>query len=268
MRTAVRSVGDAELEVTEWGSGEPLVFVQTALTADELLPLARDQALDDYRKIVYHRRGYAGSSPAVPPGSVPRDADDCAGLLAALGVDRAHVVGYSYSGAVALQLAATEPRRTSSLVLIEPPPVHVALAAEFRDANERLIRTRHERGPAKALDEFLVHLIGPDWRAKTEQQLPGSGLQIERDAATFFDCDMPALLAWKFGPDHARRITCPVMHVGGGDSGPWFAQVRELMLDWFPGAEDVVIAEADHGLTLSHTAEVAQAIAAFLERRP
>jgi len=266
MTTSLRSVGDAELEVTDWGSGEPLVFIQTALTADELLPLARDEALAGYRKIVYHRRGYAGSSPAVPPGSIARDAHDCVGLLAALGVEDAHVVGFSYSGAVAMQLAASEPERTSSLVLIEPPPVHVALAAEFREANERLIRTRQEHGPAEALDEFLSHLIGQDWRAKTEQQIPGSGRQMERDAATFFDCDMPALLDWEFGPEDARRIACAVLHVGGSDSGPWFAQVRELMLDWFPGAEDVVIADADHGLALSHPAEVAQAIALFLER--
>jgi pimeloyl-ACP methyl ester carboxylesterase len=261
-------VGDAELEVTEWGSGDPLVFVQTALTADELLPLAREEVLDGYRKVVYHRRGYAGSSPAAPPGSVPRDADDCASLLADLGIDRAHVVGFSYSGAVALQLAATESQSVSSLVLVEPPPVHTASAAEFRQANERLIRTRRERGPSEALDEFLSQLIGADWRTETEHLLPGSGVQMERDAATFFDCDMPALLDWRFGPDDARRITCPVLHIGGGDSGPWFAQVRELVLDWFPEAEDVVIAEADHGLPLSHTAEVAQAIAAFLERQP
>ena len=102
MTTSLRSVGDAELEVTDWGSGEPLVFIQTALTADELLPLARDEALAGYRKIVYHRRGYAGSSPAVPPGSIARDAHDCVGLLAALGIERAHVVGFSYSGAVAM----------------------------------------------------------------------------------------------------------------------------------------------------------------------
>jgi pimeloyl-ACP methyl ester carboxylesterase len=267
MTTALRSVGEAELEVTEWGSGEPLVFVQTALTADELVPVAREGVLDGYRKIVYHRRGYAGSSPAAGPGSVPRDAADCARLLAALSIDRAHVVGSSYSGAVALELAATEPARMNSLTVIEPPPVHTASAAEFRDANERLMRMRHERGPAEALDEFLSLVIGPGWRTTIERLLPESSGQIEHDAATFFDCDMPALLSWTFGPDDARRITCPVMHIGGGNSGPWFAQVRELMLEWFPQADDVVIAEADHDMPLTHSVEVAQAIAGFLERQ-
>jgi len=264
--TALRSVGEAELEVTEWGSGEPLVFVQTALTADELLPLARENVLDGYRKVVYHRRGYAGSSPA-GLGSVPRDAADCASLLAGLSIDRAHVVGFSYSGAVALELAATEPQRVNSLVLIEPPPVHTDSAEEFRDANERLMRIRDERGPAAALDQFLSLVIGPGWRATIEHLLPESSAQIDHDAPTFFDCDMPALLSWTFGPDDARRITCPIMHIGGSNSGPWFAQVRELMLEWFPRADDVVIAGADHDMPLTHSTEVAQSIAAFLERR-
>jgi pimeloyl-ACP methyl ester carboxylesterase len=266
---ALRSVGEAELEVTEWGSGEPLVFVQTALTADELLPVAGEDALGGYRKIVYHRRGYAGSSPAACPGSVPHDAADCARLLTALSIDRAHIVGFSYSGAVALELAATEPQRVSSLALIEPPPVHTASAVEFREANERLMQTRDERGPAEALDQFLSLVIGPGWRTTIEHWLPESSRQMERDAATFFDCDMPALLSWNFGSEDARRITCPVMHIGGADSGPWFAQVRELMLDWFPHADDVVIAGADHDLPLTHSADVARAIAGFLDgQRP
>lgn len=46
------SVQDAELDVNVWGSGEPIVFVQTALTADELRPLASAPALEHgYRKI-------------------------------------------------------------------------------------------------------------------------------------------------------------------------------------------------------------------------
>lgn len=109
-------------------------------------------------------------------------------------------------------------------------------------------------------------MIGPSWRTTIEEQLPESARQMERDAATFFDCDMPALLAWTFGPGDARKVTCPVMHIGGSSSGPWFAQVRELMLEWFPHAEDVVIAGADHDVVLTHTAEVARAIAAFLNR--
>ena len=266
---AVRvAVQDAELEVRDWGSGEPIIFVQTALTADELRPVAEQPALAAFRKILYHRRGYAGSSPAHGAGSITRDAADCRALLAAMAIERAHIVGVSYSGAVALQLAAEAPDRAHTLVLQEPPPLHTPSAAAFVAANLRLLRRRRAAGPAVALDEFLTVLIGPSWRYEMEGHLPGAVEQMERDAATFFDADLPALLAWRFSLADARRISCPVLHIGGTDSGRWFAEVREVVLSWLPHAEDVLIAGADHSLVLTHAAQVAAALADFLRRHP
>lgn len=262
-------IADAQLEVLPSGIGEPVVFVQTALTADELVPLAREPALANaYRTILYHRRGYARSSAATGPGSVARDAADCAALLTALQVERAHVVGVSYSAAVALQLAAGAPDRVRTLTLLEPPPVHTPSADAFRAANARLLRTRRERGAAAALDDFLTMLVGHDWRTALDEQLAGSVEQMRRDAVTFFDVDLPAVLQWSFTPADAARVQCPVLHVGGTDSGPWFAEVRNLILDWFPAAVDVVIDGADHMLALSHSREIADAVVAFLRRHP
>lgn len=260
------AVQDARLEVVDWGWGEPVVFIQTALTADELRPLATDPALDDYRKILYYRRGYAGSSPVDGPGSIQRDAADCAALLTELGIDRAHVVGLSFSGAIALKLACDLPERVYSLTLIEPPPVHIPSAGEFRAANDRLITTRREQGLEATLDEFLTIVIGADWQQVVEDALPGSSTQMRHDVATFFDTDLPALLAWRFGPDEAARIGCPVQYIGGSESGPWFAQVHELILGWVPHAEDAIIDGADHSLALTHAPHIADVLSPFLRR--
>jgi pimeloyl-ACP methyl ester carboxylesterase len=261
-------IGDIELEVHEEGTGDPVVLVQTALTADELAPLAELLAARGHRAIVYHRRGYAGSSPVHGPGSVARDAADCRDLVVALGHRRVHVVGYSYSGAVALQLAADVPGRVHTLTLIEPPPVHVPSAPEFRAANARLLEARHERGPGAALEEFLALVMGPAWRIELDRRLPGADEQMQRDASTFFDTDLPALLSWRFDRRDARRVRCPVLQVSGSDSGPWFAEVRDLVLAWLPQTEDVVLAGADHALPVTHTPQVADALADFLGRHP
>lgn len=268
--TSARTVqaGAIELEVIEWDDGEPVVFIQTALTADELLPLAQEVG-GGYHKIVYHRRGYAGSSPVDGPGSIARDAADCMSLLTALGLQEAHIVGYSYSGAVGLQLAAETPELVRTLTLIEPPPVHTPSADEFRSANDRLIQSRHEHGADFALEEFMTVAVGPDWKQVVDSHLPGEMMaQVEADKLTFFDTDMPALLAWEFGPDDARGITCPALHVGASDSGPWFAEVRELMLEWLPHVDDVVVEGADHWLPVTHTSEVADAVGRFLRTHP
>jgi pimeloyl-ACP methyl ester carboxylesterase len=262
------AVPGARLEVFDWGSGEPVVFIQTALTADELRPLATDPALDGYRRILYHRRGYAQSSPVEGPGSMARDADDCAALLAELEIDRAHVVGLSFSGAIGLQLACEFPSLATSLTLIEPPPVHTPRSAEFRAANDRLVASREEHGPQAALEEFLTMVIGPDWQQVAEEQLPGSSAQMRQDTRTFFDVDLPALLDWQFTSADAGRIECPVLYVGGTDSGAWFIEVRELMLAWLSHAEDLVIDGADHSLALTHAPQIADALVTFLRRHP
>jgi pimeloyl-ACP methyl ester carboxylesterase len=119
-------------------------------------------------------------------------------LLEALGIEEAHVVGLSFSGAIALQLASAVPDRVPSLILIEPPPVHVPSAAEFRAANARLQESRRSAGVAAALDEFMTLLMGQHWRSEMQRNLPGSVTQMERDAATFFDIDIPALFTWTY----------------------------------------------------------------------
>jgi 3-oxoadipate enol-lactonase len=269
-RWGLVEVADTELEVVDWGAGEPIVFIQTALTADELLPLAQEAALEDgYRKVVYHRRGYAGSGRVSGPGSIHRDAADCLALLSAIGIETAHIVGVSYSGAVALQMAADAPESVQTLTVIEPPPVQTPSSPRFRALNDQLIRSRQERGADAALDEFMGLTIGPNWQEGAGGQYSLATLaQINSDMITFFDTDLPALLAWEFGRADAGRIACPVLHIGAGDSGPFFAEVRELILDWIPHAQDVVIDGADHWLAVTHTLEVAEALGAFLRKHP
>jgi pimeloyl-ACP methyl ester carboxylesterase len=263
------SVWDADLDVNVRGTGEPVVMIQTALTADELLPLASQPIIgDNFRVVLYHRRGYGESSPVKGPGSIERDALDCEQLLAALDIDRAHIVGVSYSGAVAMQLDSAAADCVHTLCLIEPPPLHVPSAGEFLAANAELAEDYRLHGPATALDRFLGRVVGPDWRRDIERHLPTGVAQVERDANTFFATDIPALLAWRFGPEDARWISQPVLYIGGTDSGPWFAEVRDLVLAWLPQTHDSMLEGADHSLALTHAAQVAAVMASFLQAHP
>lgn len=264
MTTRVLLPDGAGLAVTDLGDGEVLLLVQTALTADELLPVAREPALAGWRRIAFHRRGYDASAPALDPPSVSDDAADCIALLDALEVPTVHLLGFSYSTSVVLEATATRPDRVASMVLVEPPPVHTAFADEFAAVNAELAEVFARDGAAVALDTFLARLLGADWRPATEAALPGSVAQMERDAATFFGHDMPALLAWEFDGARAGSISCPVLHVAGSASGPWFAASRDLALRWFPQALRAEVPGADHGLMLTHPAEVAAAVAGFL----
>jgi pimeloyl-ACP methyl ester carboxylesterase len=257
-----------DLEAEVLGAGEPVVVIQTALTADELRPLALQMAtrLGAGDQVVhYHRRGYAGSAPQGPgPPSVAADSEDCHALVAALDLAPVHVVGASYSAAIALDLAASHPEDVRTLTVVEPPPVHVPSAVEFREANAWLLRTYRDAGPASALDTFMTMLVGPDWRVESGRDLPGSVAAMERDASTFFERDLPAMMSWSFGPAEAARITCPVLHIGGSESGPWFEQVLAWAVQLLPQAQVTTVAGAGHLVGLTHAEEVARRLVAFL----
>src|SRR5262245_32652967 len=111
--TAMNKAEGLEYEVN--GAGEAVLLIHGALIADALLPLTREAALADaYRPIRYRRRGHGGSHPA-GAFSMQQQARDAQALLKHLGVARAHVVGHSLGGAIALQLALEAPSLVHSL---------------------------------------------------------------------------------------------------------------------------------------------------------
>lgn len=267
--TRLVPVSDSVLEVGVRGTGEPVLLVQTALYAEEFRPLADHlHRRGEYRVVLEHRRGYGRSGPPLRPGSIERDAEDCLQILDALEIERAHVVGGSYAGAVALQLSVVAPDRVHSLCLVEPPPLLGVPDPEFVAACERLVERHRTDGVGLALDAFLRGLVGATWRSDVDRYLPGGAAQVERDADTFFTADVPALLAWHLAEEQLRAITQPVLYVGGTSSGPWFDHVHEVVLALLPGAEDVMIPDADHSLALTHTAQLATAVVRFLRRHP
>jgi 3-oxoadipate enol-lactonase len=115
--TVVR-VGDIELDYERSGSGPPLLAIMgmsgTALHWGE--PFL--QALrEDFDVIAYDHRGVGASAPLEGAVTIAQMADDAAGLLAALEIDSAHVLGISMGGMIAQELALVHPERVRTLTL-------------------------------------------------------------------------------------------------------------------------------------------------------
>jgi pimeloyl-ACP methyl ester carboxylesterase len=260
-------VNGVELEYEVVGSGEPMLLIHGAHIADALQPLMAEPALERLRRIRYHRRGLGGSTRPVDtePTSVPEQAEDAVGLLDHVGVDRAHVAGHSFGGAIALELAVQHPTRVASLVLLEPILPMTPAGAAFTRAVAPLIE-RYQAGDAQcqeAVHGFLALVGDLDWRATIERTVPGGIAQAVKDAATFFETELTGP-TWTFGPQQAAAITCPVLSVLGSRSGPLFVEGRQLLHAWFPACQDADIVGATHLLQMQAPGPVATAIAAFL----
>jgi 3-oxoadipate enol-lactonase len=70
-----------------------------------------------FQVLMYDQRGLGQTSKPDVPYTMADYADDAAGLMDALGWDTAHVVGTSFGGMVAQQLALRHPERVERLVL-------------------------------------------------------------------------------------------------------------------------------------------------------
>jgi pimeloyl-ACP methyl ester carboxylesterase len=262
-------VDGAELEVDVRGSGEPVVFIHGVGISDSFLPLVIDPTVrDHFRTIQYRRRGYGGSSPVNGPFSVYENANDCRAMLDALGVKKVHVVGQSYGGQIALQLAVDAPEIVATLALFEPVLLAVPAARELNDVVGPIVETYSRGDRVAAAHAFFAAACGPDWQAHVDRTLPGGREQAEKDVATLFECDLPAMSTWESNAAEVAAINQPVLYVLGSDTLPLFTEGRDLVRGWLPHMEDAVLANSGHLLQLQSPAEAAAALADFLKRHP
>nr|BFD86734.1 alpha/beta hydrolase [Streptomyces sp. Xyl84] len=102
--------------------GEPVVFVHGNVSSSAFWHTTMALLPDRYRPLAPDLRGFGGTDPLpVDATRGLRDhADDLAALLTALGIDRAHLVGWSMGGGVVMQYLCDRPAAVRSMTLVNP----------------------------------------------------------------------------------------------------------------------------------------------------
>src|SRR5580658_5735312 len=114
-------VGDLSIAVTDVGDGPPVVLLH-GLGCGRRMWFHQIRALRSrFRVIAYDQRGHGETdAPSVATDySAAHLAGDLVGVLDALKIERAAIVGFSLGGGPALALAASKPERVSRLVLAD-----------------------------------------------------------------------------------------------------------------------------------------------------
>lgn len=111
-------VNDIQMYYEIHGEGEPLVLISGLGTdISEWDGLIRWLA-QHYRVIAPDNRGAGRTDKPDRPYSIAMMAEDTAGLLHALGIERTHILGISMGGRIALALTLAHPERVGRLVLV------------------------------------------------------------------------------------------------------------------------------------------------------
>ncbi len=115
----VCKLGDLELFYEDIGVGDPVLFLHSAYSrgilafGTQIQPFAAD-----HRCLFPDFRGHGRTRSATGDWTMPQIGDDCAGLMRALGIPHAHLVGYSLGGGVALHMAAKYPEIVRTVTAI------------------------------------------------------------------------------------------------------------------------------------------------------
>jgi pimeloyl-ACP methyl ester carboxylesterase len=264
-------INGTELAYEAKGTGEPIVFIQGGIIADAFTPLMDEPALSGFKLVNYHRRGNGLSARPDGPVSVEEQAQDCHDLMRHLGIERAHIVGYSYGGMVALQLVHDFPVSVHSLALFEP---FLVAAITDPDAVQYLMGTIGQAmgqymagNKTGAIEAMSTGAFGPGYRELLDDALPGAIAGAIRDADTLFSIEAPTFQQWSFTRNDAARIVQPVLSLYHDDPR-WagFRQTHDLLLEWLPQTETAVLSVSSHLLQMIAPREAAQRLAAFISR--
>lgn len=279
MRTA--RVGGISIRYQLIGQGDPLLLIHGSNLATGLRPLAT--ALSRHTPslclVRYHRRGMGGSTGwdrstghDASPGhdgliSVGQQAADALGLLDALSLPYAHILGYSYGATVAIEAALIAPERLRSLILLEPILTEVPSAREFFGSMAPVMGRYAAGDMAGAVTATFSDLGGQDWRELVFTAGPRALDSAIRDTEIFYYAEAPSLGSWTFNQERAATVSAPVLSVVGTSSGPFFAEGRRLLHQRFRHCADADIPGVNHLLNLRAPELIAAAVSGFLQQR-
>ncbi|MCP3995794.1 MAG: alpha/beta hydrolase [bacterium] len=176
-----------------------------------------------------------------------------------------HLVGYSYGGAVAVEMALTDLWPIKSLTLIEPVLFAALRYAGAHRALDRFgeVRTqfvdRLERGDVTgALHGFIDFWTGAGaWEAMSDaarEQLVNQAAKIRLDWESSFAADP--------GRDALRRLAAKTLLVRG-DNSPWpMMSLVDGLHEIMPSSAKRVVQGAGHLLPMTHPKQLAGLVCA------
>lgn len=261
------------LNVIALGTGDPLLFVH-GLGGSwpnwlEQLPTFSARR----RVIAFDLPGFGASPMPAAPISIPGYARIVAGLMDALGISSAPIVGNSMGGEIAAELAIGDPDRVQRLMLISPagistaavqerlPAIRLAYpfvnaASRWVGANaDRIVRRPRLRAAALSVVADRPREIAPEFAAEQIRGMGKPGF-------------LPALEAIV---SHSRTlrerlpaIRCPTLLLWGEKDPVVPMRDAEVFASQIPGASKVVWPQTGHVAMFERASKFNALLAGFL----
>ncbi|MDQ0378989.1 alpha/beta fold hydrolase [Amycolatopsis thermophila] len=266
-------VNGVDLAYDEAGAGPAVVFVHAG-AADRRLWNHQFAALaDGFRVIRYDQRGFGES------GDAPGDHHhyrDLLGLLDALDVDRAALVGCSMGGSYSIEAALAAPERVAALVLI----CSGLSGHEWPESmRERAAREVHSAVPAERLRAYAARTREPDPADVEAMARAQARFLVPEPGELVLDMLRGVFRRTWTGPQRTERhlepapvhrlgeVAAPTLVINGCRDVSEIQRVSDLLSGGIRGARRVDLPDAGHLPPVERPEQVTAELRAFLTER-
>jgi pimeloyl-ACP methyl ester carboxylesterase len=246
------SVGGDWVDVVRVGSGEPIVIVPGLAGGWRLVAPLAERLARRFEVVLCGLRGDRSPSSGPWAREVGDHASDVASIITQLGLERPTVLGVSFGGAVALELAAEHPRMVGGLIL------HGAATSFPATLGSTIARRVLERFPLPNDNRFVNQFFNLLHGGKPEPG-PLADFVVER----IWETDQ-SVMARRLGllerfdvSDRLWRIDAPTLVLAGERDVIVPPERQRALASRIAGARFATIEGAGHLGFLSHRGEIA-----------
>ncbi|MGH2755417.1 MAG: alpha/beta fold hydrolase [Actinomycetota bacterium] len=245
------------------GAGTPVLLIHAFPLNGEMWEPQIESLGDRFRFIAPDLKGFGGSSAPEDRSAYTLDsyADELAGLLDALGIDKATVAGLSMGGYIAFAFLRRHPQKVAALVLADScaeadPPEGI----ERRSAQQEQVASE---GTAGLIDALTGALLSEPTREKKPEVVERAKALMDNPPAGF----VGGLEAIKGRPDSTGDlvgINVPTLVIVGENDALTPPDASRKMHEHIGGSRLVVIPEAGHLSNIEAPEAFNGALAEFL----
>jgi pimeloyl-ACP methyl ester carboxylesterase len=265
-------VGDIDIAYKQIGNNtdKPIVLINgLSTTMDMWSPtLLKELSSSNRMVIIFDNRGAGETTAGTKEFSINQFANDTAGLLDALKIGKADILGSSMGSFIAQELALMNPNRVDNLILYAsscggkqaiPPSPQVLETVDAITNTSSL--TQQE------IDRITSTLFPPDWFKANPNYQNYIPLPKESVSPDIIQKQEEAIVSWfTTGTCNAlSNITQPTLVIVGTDD-IWTPAANSLMIvEKIPAAWLVQIRDAGHGLMYQYPDKFNRVLMTFLE---
>ena len=251
------------------GEKPPVVLAHGVTDAGPCWTPVAEALAPEYDVIMVDARGH-GHSDAPESGYGPAEqAEDLAGLVAALGLDRPAILGHSMGAATALVLAGTHPDLPGA-ILLEDPPAWWTGWTTTPETKERLagMRERAVGLKRKARDELIAdeRAEHPNWVDAELEPWADAKQQFSPNVLSVFNQDNALSVDWSAV---LPRITCPALLITADPElgGIVTVESATALQALVPQVEIAHIPQAGHNIRRDQFPRYIDVVRGFLTRQ-